>query len=292
MPQSQPSARQGQINVVRSFFKTVKKDSSFGKGETTPSKNHVQYPLAPSKYYLKNLAFTSSGAKISKNARQSEFSWLSGDSGSIWIFMKKIGFILSAAAIGIFVFIGCGSRNGDTKELSERVKTPSTVAANLSAEDTAFIALGKAVSAAFTNTITNAQVLYKIGNVKMSYVLADDIKKVVTEEQVKAKFELVLRRNDIPIVTTDEKPSVVLQLLVNGFLNQSDILCYKTQFRTIEFQPVYRQGEWRYALVTTWDDAGNLQTVEKSLAGDAILSQIEKGAEIFANDYLAANPKK
>lgn len=69
------------------------------------------------------------------------------------------------------------------------------------------------------------------------------------------------------------------------------MLAVSIQCEAYETQYIIRRGEPRRAIVRFWSKGGwhgNLPTLE---ANESLLNQVEKYAEVFANDYLSANSK-
>lgn len=135
-----------------------------------------------------------------------------------------------------------------------------------------------------------AQVLFKMDDVRVKCSLDDDVRKLLSEDEVKAKFELTLRRNNVPI-QQDSKNTVSITL--HGFLIDSiqGGFCFAITCHVFERQLVFRQGECHAAIVSVWDTGEPFGIVGKSQANETLLKAVEKRAEIFANAFLSANPK-
>jgi hypothetical protein len=134
------------------------------------------------------------------------------------------------------------------------------------------------------------QVLFNMKDVRVFYTLDDAVKQVVSEDEVKAKFELTLRRNNVPL---DPNSQNVLQLTINGFFDDNHvILNYAIECEVAESQFIFRNGDVHNAIVKVWVRGGSFGTVGRANANESLLKDVEKRAEMFANDFLSANPKK
>jgi hypothetical protein len=134
------------------------------------------------------------------------------------------------------------------------------------------------------------KVLFRMTNIAVQCFLNDDIKKYVSEDEVRSKFELTLRRNNVPIDSSS--PNVVSVSLDGFFTDQTQLLSYMTGCRVFEIQWVSRGEEWHKALVTVWQKAESYGNVGRNRANAVLLGDVERFAELFANDFLSANPKK
>jgi hypothetical protein len=143
--------------------------------------------------------------------------------------------------------------------------------------------------------ITNAtfvsqdNALFNLSNVRVEYILSDDVKERVSEEEVKAKFELALRRNNVPIYANSTS---LISVKINGLFNDETkvMLSYSVLCTLNETQWIFRSGQCHMAIVQTWS-GGYTGFAGKLKANDQLLDAVEKEAEQFANDYLSANPK-
>ena len=119
------------------------------------------------------------------------------------------------------VFAGLYFFNPRTIPTTKVTTTVNTVVTNTvfqevstkpSAETLAQIDLGKRIYSALTNTVHDAAVLFAIKGVKVKYNLSG-MTDVVSENDIKAKFELALRRNNVPI---DPDATSFLIVSLNG----------------------------------------------------------------------------
>jgi hypothetical protein len=127
-------------------------------------------------------------------------------------------------------------------------------------------------------------------DVKVIYSLDNAIKQTLLEDEVKAKYELTLRNNGVPI-NPDSRNTINVSL--SGFYNDTGtLLCYALQIDVFESQLIFRNGEGRRGIIRVWSKGSSYGTVGKAKANEALLGTVVKSAEVFANDYLSANPKQ
>lgn len=132
------------------------------------------------------------------------------------------------------------------------------------------------------------QVLFNLKNVRVEYHLDDDIQKVITEDDVKARFELTLRQYNVPI---DPDSKNVLIVTINGFFDPSqELLSDAFQCELDEVQLVCRGGEWHSASVRVWSKGDKFGYAGRDVANAQCVKTVQSLAEVFANDYLTANP--
>jgi hypothetical protein len=164
-------------------------------------------------------------------------------------------------------------------EVTKEVKVP----AKLTDEQQAGIEFtSRYLAAPMLTTIDEA--LYKLDSVAVRVFVNDAVKKVVTEDRLKNKFELILRKQNIRL---DDKAQVWLDLNYEGFWDKDEItLYYSPQMRLRQVATIIRHGDFRRASVIVWQDAG-LGFAGKKVVEEAILSDVEQRAEAFANKYLA-----
>lgn len=133
------------------------------------------------------------------------------------------------------------------------------------------------------------QALFQMNDVKISFYLDEAVKSTVLEDQIQAKFELTLRKNGI---TLNPNSQNTLSVTINGLYNsEGTILTYTIVPELFERQWIFRNGVCHTEVVRVWSKGGQFGTVGKMKANDALQDEIEKTAEVFANDFLSANPK-
>jgi hypothetical protein len=220
--------------------------------------------------------------------------------------MKKLSFHLCFGICVIIFLGGCGSKdnssvkivtntvtnfitsyvtNTDIINFTNEVLVPAAIPQNYIDGDT-FLKWVRNVPI----ITSDDQSLFAMDDVKVLYDLNDTIKQTILEDDVKAKFELTLRNNGVPI-NPNSRNTIVVGL--TGFYDETGmLLCYEYEVTVSESQLIFRNGEGRRGIVTVWQEGGSHGTVGKAKANDALLGVVEKSAEVFANDYLSANPKQ
>jgi hypothetical protein len=173
------------------------------------------------------------------------------------------------------------------KEVEKAVSIPANIPAEY------IVAMNLYQKMTNATMVANDKVLFNLKNVRVVCVIDDSIKEVASEDEIKAKFELTLRRNNVPISTDSQS---VVYLNISGFFDKTgtyanNLLCYSINCVMSESQWVFRESECHYSLVNTYEEAGYYGYVGRTLANATLLDQVEKRAEIFANDYLSTNPK-
>lgn len=135
------------------------------------------------------------------------------------------------------------------------------------------------------------QVLFGMKDVNIQYTLGDDIKRVVSEDEVKSKFELTLRRNNVPL---NPKSINTVWVTVDGFFGDATatqlILTHSISVDVSEIRTLIRFREMHKATIIVWHQ-NFFGMVGKANANKGLLDSVEKQAELFANDFLSANPK-
>ncbi len=171
------------------------------------------------------------------------------------------------------------------KEIEKIVKVPAEIPEDYLMAMNLFQRLTNA------SYVTMEQVLFKMKDVRTVCTLDNATRQVLSDDEVKAKFELTLRRNNVPISPNSAN---VIHLSVCGFFDTANqaLLCYFITCNIDEQQVVLRGGECHQATVRIWMKGDSYGTVGRSKANEALLNEIEKRAEIFANDFLTSNPKE
>ena len=140
-----------------------------------------------------------------------------------------------------------------------------------------------------TKLVSQKDSLAGVESVSVEVYLADDVKKIVSESEIRTKFEITLRRSGVPI---DEKSRFTLSHTQDGFTRDSPTLTYSFTVALDELVVGFRDGEpGMRRIITTWRK-GSYGTVGISKARDALIAEAESSAESFANEWLAMNPKK
>jgi hypothetical protein len=139
-----------------------------------------------------------------------------------------------------------------------------------------------------TKLVSQKDSLAGVDSVSVAITLADDVKKIISESEVRTKFEITLRRSGVPI---DENSRFTLSYYQDGFTRDGPTLIYSFSTALEELVVAFRDGPAMRRIVGTWR-RGNYGTVGISKARDALLSDAESAAETFANEWLAMNAKK
>jgi hypothetical protein len=171
-----------------------------------------------------------------------------------------------------------------TKEVTKEVKVPT----ELTPEQQAAIDFWQQFfNARIIQTPDDA--LYKLDTVQVSVSVDNAIKKLVSKERIRNKFELILRKDGIKI---DEKAPVFLDLTVEGLWSNGSVmfLVYTPRIKLREVVVVGRKGDMRQVGATLWE-RGSYGFAGQRVAEGAILKAVEELGEEFANKYLAAQQK-
>jgi hypothetical protein len=131
--------------------------------------------------------------------------------------------------------------------------------------------------------------LYRLDSVQVAVSLNDAVKKLVSEDRVKNKFELILRKHGVKI---DDRATVILTLTIEGLWSKSPVvfLVYTPRIQLNQTVVVARNGDFRQAVATLWEK-GSYGFAGSQVAEGAILESVESLGEEFANKYLAAQQK-
>lgn len=222
--------------------------------------------------------------------------------------LKDLSFLFCVISCVAMVLTGCGSKeapsittitntvtnfttsyvtNSITNDVIKEVVKEVQVPANIPKEYVDGYNLSqRLVNATYVNS---DQALYQMKDVKVAYDFSEGIKQTVLEDEVKAKFELTLRKNNVPLNPASKN---TVSLSIHGFYNtEGTLLCYSIELGVIEMQWTFRNGECHQSYVTVWTKGNSFGTVGKAKANEALLDTIQKCSEVFANDFLSANPK-
>ena len=135
---------------------------------------------------------------------------------------------------------------------------------------------------------SQADLLFNLKGVKAVCSVDENLKSIISADEVKAKFELTLRRNNVPI---DPSSTFTLCFNIYGFFSSESLICYAIECSALENQLIFREGDCKAALVPVWQKGNSFGTVGKTKASESLVPLAEKCAEIFANDFLSANTK-
>jgi hypothetical protein len=132
--------------------------------------------------------------------------------------------------------------------------------------------------------------LYKLDSVAVFITVNDDAKKVVSEDNVRTKFELILRKYGIKI---DENAVASVEVTITGGSeDQAHGRVLFTYSATVElFQAVVvdRKTDLRRVVARLWNEGlVAWRTGDRGQVEGVILKNVEDLGERFANAYLAA----
>lgn len=171
------------------------------------------------------------------------------------------------------------------KEVVKHVEVPAQI------PDGYLIAMDILQKMSNATPVARSQVLFRMNDVQFVCFISDEMKPLVSESEVRAKFELTLRRNSVPLNPSSRN---VVLVAIDGFYRGSEqaLISYIVSAQLSERHFLFRDGECHTANVKVWvaDDAYG--SVGKAKANETFLGNVEKFAEMFANDFLSANPKK
>jgi len=134
--------------------------------------------------------------------------------------------------------------------------------------------------------------LYKLGSVRVltAVTVPDDLQKYVSEEKLRNKFELTLRKQNVKV---DDKSLHFLILDVTCEpLPLADIgACrYEVRIKLLEKVLLDHDGDFKFSSASIWED-GTVGAVSNEEISGRLLRAVEDKAENFANKYLAAQER-
>ena len=130
--------------------------------------------------------------------------------------------------------------------------------------------------------------LYKLDSINVQVFLNDAVKKVLSEDRVKNKFELILRQHNIVL---DEKAPVWLEVAYEGLWDKNGVvLTYAPRMRLQQAVTIGRKGDLRRTIATVWQE-GAYGYAGSQVVEEAILKDVEAKAESFANRFLNVQAK-
>ena len=135
------------------------------------------------------------------------------------------------------------------------------------------------------------EALYKLDSVRVNVSIDEAVEKVVSDDRIRNKFELILRKHGIKI---DEKALVSVDLTIHGLWSGDNpgvgFLAYAQRIGLNQWLVVERRGDFRRAVAQLWkQEIIGFSNNEK--AEGQILDGVESIAEAFANKYLAEQQK-
>lgn len=116
----------------------------------------------------------------------------------------------------------------------------------------------------------------------------DQFRGQLTANGIRTSVELRLRQLGLPVVGGDT--AFVFYVNVHAMTTSSQQVVYDAPVQFQELLPHPRLAD-RAMLVTTWSTS-TLGTVPLTRSGEAIRESVVELVDEFANDYLAANPRR
>jgi len=193
--------------------------------------------------------------------------------------------VVTAIAAVAFGALWLQERDKPPTTLTNEVQVPGKpveVPADLSdAQRKAIDFASRVLSAPMLTSADDA--LFSLDSLRVQVFLNDAVKKVVSEDRIKNKIELILRQHNIPL---DDKAPVTLIVAYEGLWNESQVvLTYSANLKLQQVVMIGRKGELRHGLATVWEQ-GAYGYAGSKIAEDSILKDTEAKAESFANRYL------
>ena len=173
------------------------------------------------------------------------------------------------------------------KEVIKKVEVP----AEIPEEYKRAVGIVRAVESA---TIASEVTIFSnIGALKVTVFLNDNAEKIISEQRVKDKFELVLRRYGVPL--TSFWPSSYIYFAVEVVNTDNKNAAHTISVSLQEEVIFFRDGKPHRKTVALWEGGGNFGFVCNgniwTNVEDKILEQAEIYAERVANLYLSANSR-
>jgi hypothetical protein len=135
------------------------------------------------------------------------------------------------------------------------------------------------------------EALYKLDSVRVNVSINEAVDNVVSDDRIRNKFELILRKHGIKI---DEKALVSVDLTIHGLWSGNNLgvgfLAYTQRIGLNQWLVVERRGDFRRAVAQLWKQE-IIGFANNQKAEGQILDGVESMAEAFANKYLAAQQK-
>ena len=173
------------------------------------------------------------------------------------------------------------------KEVIKKVEVPAEIPEEYKR------AFEKFRSEYYATTASDVTIFSNIDELRVVVFLNDGAEKIISEQRVRDKFELLLRRYGIPL--TPFRSSSYIYFSVN-VVNRDNKNAAHTIELSLEEEVIFYRGDKPYRkTVTLWNGGGNFGYVCNgniwTHVEDAILEQTERSAERVANLYLSANPR-
>ncbi len=134
----------------------------------------------------------------------------------------------------------------------------------------------------------NSDYLVKGKPLHIDYSVGDQIRGLITTDEVKAKFELVLRRNKVPVAS--QFSTNWIGVSIDGINNQDrPHIIYSTHFSLKSVSYAFPDDRAVLVAGTVWEFDGSFGIIQRSQFQSKMLEEVERAAEIIANAWLEAN---
>ena len=133
------------------------------------------------------------------------------------------------------------------------------------------------------------EVFYGIKSFKTKVTLNDAVKKIVSEDSLRNKLELTLKRNGISI---DPESPYSLIFNVSGFWDLEETrFIYSCKLQLLEMVTLYRNHDFRNTAIYTWKK-GRFGQAGKAIVEKRVLENVESYAKEFSIKYLKVMDKE
>lgn len=134
------------------------------------------------------------------------------------------------------------------------------------------------------------EIFYGINSLKTRVILDDEVKELITEESVKDRLELNLKKRGIQI---DEGSPQAVIIAISGMWNQTKMaLVYQYELVLVDYVVLNRDGDMRGAVIDAWKTSGFGLTGSSMSIRDHIIECIDEVSETLANGYLETVEKE
>lgn len=138
---------------------------------------------------------------------------------------------------------------------------------------------------------SDEEVFWNLKEVRVVVLINEVVKKFVGEDELRNKFELILRRNGVPVSDDAACPTSCV-FIIEGFTSEGDLrLTYISQVKLRDNVWLFRDGEPKFSKATFWEKSGFGYAGSK-VAKQTLMEDAEARAEAFANAYLKTNVKR
>jgi hypothetical protein len=169
------------------------------------------------------------------------------------------------------------------KEVIKEVKVPAELS---EPQKLAIDFADRYISAKTVESVHEA--FYKLDSVRVEVQVSEGIEQVLSEDRVRNKFELILRKSGLKL---DEDARAYVRVSVEGLWQKDqNFLVYTIKTELKEYVVIGRKGDFRRFPATLWFD-GSYGFAGKKVAEEEVLGVVEELGETFANKFLAEKDK-